>query len=124
MSDLEDVKGVGQITAERLRKAGLNTVPQLAKANVRAMVKKTGLPESIALRLIGAAKEARKVVERPQERRKNGKRVLTASQVLKSVTPEELLALPSFKEQLLARVMTTPSLRQEIVRNTVRELFD
>lgn len=124
MSDLENVKGVGRITAEKLRKAGLNTVPQLAKANVRTMVKKTGFPESIALRLIGAAKEARKVVERPQERRKKGKRVLTASQVLKSVTPEQLLALPSFKKQLLARVMTTPSLRQKIVRNTVKELFD
>lgn len=124
MNDLENVKGVGRITAERLRKAGLNTVPQLAKANVRTMVKKTGFPESIALRLIGAAKEARKVVERPQERRKKGKRVLTASQVLKSVTPEQLLALPSFKKQLLARVMTTPSLRQKIVRNTVKELFD
>lgn len=124
MNDLENVKGVGRITAEKLRKAGLNTVPQLAKANVRTMVKKTGFPESIALRLIGAAKEARKVVERPQERRKKGKRVLTASQVLKSVTPEQLLALPSFKKQLLARVMTTPSLRQKIVRNTVKELFD
>ena len=124
MSDIENVKGVGRITAERLRKAGLNTVPQLAKANVRAMVKKTGLPESIALRLIGAAKEARKVVVQRQKRRENGERVLTASQVLKRVTPEELLALPSFREQLLARVMTTPSLRQEIVRNTVKELFD
>ena len=56
MNNLEDIKGVGPSTAEKLRKIGIGTITALAQANPTAVGKETRLPVLIISRLIQAAK--------------------------------------------------------------------
>ncbi|MCS7139568.1 MAG: DNA repair and recombination protein RadA [Candidatus Nezhaarchaeota archaeon] len=54
--DLTDVKGIGPVTAEKLRSAGITSVEMLAVTPVRTLVEIAGLGEDKALELVKAAR--------------------------------------------------------------------
>ncbi|MEM2001537.1 MAG: DNA repair and recombination protein RadA [Candidatus Methanomethylicaceae archaeon] len=81
--DLEDLDGIGSSTAEKLRRAGINSVKELAAISVRELLERSELGEGKAEE---ATKNARdlvlpKVVSAREflERRKNMQRLTTGS---------------------------------------------
>lgn len=54
--DVTEVKGLGTKRAERLKKAGIETVMDLAEASVEVLVKEVGISEEFASKLIKRAK--------------------------------------------------------------------
>ena len=48
---LEDIEGVGRITAEKLREAGVNSIEELAVTPIRELIDKTELSKKSALKL-------------------------------------------------------------------------
>jgi translation initiation factor 2 subunit 3 len=64
--DLEDISGIGKATADRIKKAGINTVEQLAAVEPDSLLKLNikGVGEATAVKYINNAKE---LVEQEQE---------------------------------------------------------
>ncbi len=53
---VENVQGVGGVTAERLRKAGFGTIAKLSQTDPGRLAEKTGLNKPLAKKLISAAR--------------------------------------------------------------------
>ncbi len=72
--DIQDLNGVGPVTASKLREAGYDSVASLAIAPIRELIEKAGLENSVALKISRAAREtiqtdfvtARQLYERRQ----------------------------------------------------------
>jgi DNA-binding protein len=56
-SDVSEIKGVGKVTGEKLRKAGFTTAGSVALAEPMELSEKSGISEKVAARLINFAKE-------------------------------------------------------------------
>jgi len=68
---VEDIQGIGWITAERLRKAGYGTIAKLAQAQPNKLAQVPGLNTPLAKKLISSAKDVYKKisVEQPPVKR-------------------------------------------------------
>ena len=55
--DIQDLNGVGPVTANKLREAGYDSIASLAIAPIRELIDKTGLENSVALKISRAARE-------------------------------------------------------------------
>lgn len=124
MSDLERVRGVGPTTAEKLRKAGFDTIPVLSEADYQTVAKKAGLAASVVQRLVHAAGETVKEIERENVRREweGRKSPATALEILQIGLKQRKFV--SFKQELLIRAMQKPDIRERIVKKVVKELLD
>jgi len=90
-TNLEDIKGIGHITAEKLRGAGVNSLEELALTPIRELMEKAELSEKSASRLSEIARRLMSMsfvsAAELWERRKNMMRCSTGSKAL-----DELLA--------------------------------
>jgi DNA repair protein RadA len=55
--NIQDLNGVGPVTANKLREAGYDSIASLAIAPIRELVDKAGLESSVALKISRAARE-------------------------------------------------------------------
>src|SRR5438094_7141152 len=55
--DIQDLDGVGPVTANKLREAGYDDISALAIAPIRELVEKAGLESSVAHKISKAARE-------------------------------------------------------------------
>jgi len=124
MYDLENVNGIGPRTAEKLKRAGFDSILLLAEAEYQDVVEKSGLPPLVAKRLIHVAKETKKEIETQiNERQKELKKIIpTVSQILQSGIRGE--SITSLKQELLKRAIKIPHVRKRILRKLSAELFD
>lgn len=84
--DIEELKGVGSATAEKLREAGFKTIEAIAVASPLELKEIAGIGEGAAIRIINAAREAMNMgfmtgVE-VLEKRKTMKKITTGSKEL------------------------------------------
>lgn len=84
--ELDELPGVGEATADKLREAGYKTVEAIAVANLGELKEAAGIGESAAQKLINAARESMKMgfmtgVE-VLEKRKTMKKIGTGSKAL------------------------------------------
>ncbi len=55
--NIQDLNGVGPVTAGKLRDAGYDSIASLAIAPIRELIEKAGLENSVALKISRAARE-------------------------------------------------------------------
>ena len=124
MYDLENVNGVGPRTAEKLQRAGFNSIELLAKAEYQDLVGKSGLSLLVAKRLINVAKENKKKNKmQANKKQKELKNIIpTVSQILQSGIRGG--SITSLKQELLKRAIKIPHVRKRIIRKLSAELFD
>ena len=84
--DIEELKGVGSVTAEKLREAGFKTIESIAVASPLELKEITGVGEGAAMRIINAAREAMNMgfmtgIE-VLDKRKTMKKITTGSRAL------------------------------------------
>ncbi len=88
-NDLESIKGIGSVTASKLRSAGLTTLEAIAVTPVREIMNKTGLSYETALKISREARRFMKVdfvrAKDIWERRKNMLRCTTGSKALDNI---------------------------------------
>ncbi len=81
--DIQDLNGVGPVTATKLREAGYDSIASLAIAPTRELVDKAGLESSVALKISRAARETIQTdfitAKQLYERRQNLQRLSFAS---------------------------------------------
>ncbi|HEX4921946.1 MAG TPA: DNA repair and recombination protein RadA [Candidatus Bathyarchaeia archaeon] len=81
--DIQDLNGVGPVTANKLREAGYDSIASLAIAPIRELVDKAGLENSVALKISRAARETIQTefitAKQLYERRQNLQRLTFAS---------------------------------------------
>ena len=81
--DIQDLNGVGPVTANKLREAGYDSISSLAIAPIRELVEKAGLENSVALKISRAARETIQTefvtAKQLYERRQNLQRLSFAS---------------------------------------------
>jgi len=81
--DIQDLNGVGPVTANKLREAGYDSIASLAIAPIRELVDKAGLENSVALKISRAARETIQTefitAKQLYERRQNLQRLSFAS---------------------------------------------
>ncbi|HYY90800.1 MAG TPA: DNA repair and recombination protein RadA [Candidatus Dormibacteraeota bacterium] len=81
--DIQDLAGVGPVTANKLRDAGYDSISSLAIAPVRELIEKAGLENSVALKISRAARETIQTefvtAKQLYERRQNLQRLSFAS---------------------------------------------
>ncbi len=104
---IEQIQGVGEATAEKLRKAGYNTITQIAQAQPDRLAEETGLRKYLAEKLISSAKEASKEPT-PQEIPKEKERIAEETGTM--------------KERLLREVMKDERFRRRLIRHIVDKL--
>jgi predicted RecB family nuclease len=106
---VENVQGVGGVTAQRLRKSGFGTIAQLAQADPGILAEKTGLNKPLANKLVSAArniyKEASAAEQPPAE---------------KKATTEEGLTI---KGKIIAEAMKIEEFRRRVVYYIVDNMF-
>ncbi len=56
MMEIEELKDVGEKTAEKLKEAGYDEISKIANADLEDLIQKTGLTESKAEKIIESAK--------------------------------------------------------------------
>lgn len=123
MSTLEKVKGVGPTTAEKLRKAGFDSVPALAEADYEAVAEQTGLSPSVVQRLVDASGVAVEEIEVENLHKEIGEKgSAMASEILKMDDSNGKAS--TFREELFAQVMQRPDIRERVLKEVVNELFD
>ncbi len=81
--DIQDLNGVGPVTANKLREAGYDSISSLAIAPTRELIEKAGLENSVALKISRAARETIQTefitAKQLYERRQNLQRLSFAS---------------------------------------------
>ncbi len=81
--DIQDLNGVGPVTANKLREAGYDSISSLAIAPIREIIEKAGLENSVALKISRAARETIQTdfitAKQLYERRQNLQRLSFAS---------------------------------------------
>jgi len=81
--DIQDLNGVGPVTANKLREAGYDSISSLAIAPIRELIEKAGLESSVALKISRAARETIQTdfitAKQLYERRQNLQRLSFAS---------------------------------------------
>ena len=81
--EIQDLNGVGPVTANKLREAGYDSISSLAIAPIRELVEKAGLENSVALKISRAARETIQTefvtAKQLYERRRNLQRLSFAS---------------------------------------------
>ncbi|TMI49031.1 DNA repair and recombination protein RadA [Candidatus Bathyarchaeota archaeon] len=81
--DIQDLNGVGPVTANKLREAGYDSIASLAIAPIRELIDKAGLENSVALKISRAARETIQTdfitAKQLYERRKDLQRLSFAS---------------------------------------------
>ena len=81
--NIQDLNGVGPVTANKLREAGYDSIASLAIAPIRELVDKAGLENSVALKISRAARETIQTefitAKQLYERRQNLQRLTFAS---------------------------------------------
>lgn len=123
MSTLERVKGVGPTTAEKLRKAGFDSVPALAEADYEAVAEQTGLSPSVVQRMVTAAGvTTEEIVVENLHKEIGEKGSAMASEILKMDNSNGKAS--TFREELFAQVMQRPDIRERVIKEVVNELFD
>ncbi len=105
---VENVQGVGGVTAERLRKSGFGTIAKLAQADPGRLAETTGLNKSLAKKLISAARNIHKEILAEQ---------LPAKK--KMVTEEG----QTVRGKIIAEAMKNEEFRRRVVYYVVNELF-
>src|SRR6266581_3563121 len=63
--DIQDLDGVGPVTANKLREAGYDSISSLAIAPIRELVEKAGLETSVAHKISKAARESIQTLSLP-----------------------------------------------------------
>ncbi|MFH0986913.1 MAG: DNA repair and recombination protein RadA [Candidatus Micrarchaeota archaeon] len=83
VKDLEDLPGIGETTAEKLREAGFKTVESIAVASAGDLIDAAGLGQSTAEKAIAAARSAMEIgyetADKMLERRKLVHKLTTGS---------------------------------------------
>ncbi|MBD3390324.1 DNA repair and recombination protein RadA [Candidatus Micrarchaeota archaeon] len=83
IKELEDLPGIGGVTADKLRKAGYNEIPQIAASNPHELAEAGEFGVEAAKKAISAAKDAIETgferADQILERRKTVKRIATGS---------------------------------------------
>ncbi|MFQ5815334.1 MAG: DNA repair and recombination protein RadA [Candidatus Hydrothermarchaeaceae archaeon] len=83
---IEEISGVGNSTADKLREAGFKTIESIAVANVGSLKEAAGIGESTAMKVINGAREMLQLGfmtgTEVWEKRKSLKRIATGSGVL------------------------------------------
>jgi len=81
--DIQDLNGVGPVTANKLREAGYDSISSLAIAPIRELIDKAGLENSVATKISRAARETIQTdfitAKQLYERRKDLQRLSFAS---------------------------------------------
>ncbi len=81
--DIQDLNGVGPVTASKLREAGYDSIASLAIAPTRELIEKAGLENSVAIKISRAARETIQTdfvtAKQLYERRQNLQRLSFAS---------------------------------------------
>lgn len=81
--NIQDLNGVGPVTANKLREAGYDSISSLAIAPIRELIEKAGLENSVALKISRAARETIQTdfitAKQLYERRQNLQRLSFAS---------------------------------------------
>ena len=81
--DIQDLNGVGPVTANKLREAGYDSIASLAIAPIRELIDKAGLENSVAVKISRAARETIQTdfitAKQLYERRKDLQRLSFAS---------------------------------------------
>lgn len=101
---IEEIRGVGEATAERLRKAGYNTIAKLSQAQPDRLAEETGLRKYLAERLISSAKAAHKELsmeEVPEEKEK----AVEERETVKERSLRELMKDEGFRRRLIHYVV-------------------
>ncbi len=79
--DIQDLNGVGPVTANKLREAGYDSIASLAIAPIRELIDKAGLENSVATKISRAARETIQTdfitAKQLYERRKDLQRLLS-----------------------------------------------
>lgn len=65
--ELSDLNGVGEVTEQRLKEAGIETINQLAKSDGEAIAENSGMSEGKASKLVSRAKEQGIVIQTGEE---------------------------------------------------------
>lgn len=85
-TELEDLKGIGDITAKKLREAGVNSIEELAVTPIRELMDKAGLSEKSASKLSEIARRIMSLgfisAAELWEKRKDTMRCATGSEAL------------------------------------------
>jgi len=86
---LEDLEGVGAVTAKRLRDAGIETLEDLAASPVKELQERTGVSEEKAIAITMKARELLHIdfltANELMQRRKGVRRILTPSKNLNAI---------------------------------------
>ncbi len=84
--ELEELPGVGEATADKLREAGYTTMESIAVANPADLKEAAGISESVASKIINAARQSLQMGfmtgSEVLEKRKTMKKISTSSKVL------------------------------------------
>ena len=105
---VENIQGAGEVTTERLRKAGFGTIIQLAQADPGRLAEKTGLNKPLAKKLISAARNVYKEASAGQPPAE------------KEATVE---GGQTIKEKIIAEAMKNEEFRRRVVYYVVDKLF-
>ncbi|MCD6522597.1 MAG: DNA repair and recombination protein RadA [Candidatus Diapherotrites archaeon] len=86
IKEIEDLPGVGEATAEKLRQGGFKTVESIAVASIGELMDAAGVGESAARKMINAARDALdmgfETAEKILEKRKSVAKITTGSKEL------------------------------------------
>ncbi len=84
--ELEELPGIGETTAEKLKEAGFNTIESIAVANPVEIKEVGGIGEAVAAKMINAARDSMEMGfmtgTEVLEKRKTMKKISTSSSVL------------------------------------------
>ena len=58
LENIQDLDGVGPVTANRLKEAGFDSIEAVAVAPIRELVDKAGLESSAAIKIVRAARHS------------------------------------------------------------------
>lgn len=101
---IEKIRGVGEATADKLRKAGYNTIVKIAQAQPDRLAEETGLRKYLAEKLISSAKKAHKELsmeEVPKEKEK----VVEEGETVKQRLLREIMKDEGFRRRLIHYVV-------------------
>lgn len=106
--EVENVQGVGGVTAEKLRNAGFGTIAQLVQADPGRLAEKTGLNKPLANKLISAARNVYKEASAEQPPAEK-----------KAATEEG----QTIKGKIIAEAMKSEEFRRRVVYYIVDKMF-
>ena len=125
MDKLQELYGVGDVTAEKLHKSGYNTYEQIASATVDELVEKVGIPARSAGRIIQSAQEMLQEVQTRESEIETARKALQelqSAEFLETEQPEIEVSVEPEAEEPAEEIPEEPT--EEVPEEPTEEILE